>query len=232
MATAAEVGPAGRVVGENIRRFRQASGLSLRDLEALLRELGRPIFASGLHRLEQGKRRIDADELTTLATVLSVNPARLLTASADEDRLSAGDIERHRELLDAAAVAVRTVVDEGLSLRGVLDHIELVLTLAALKNRPDLQDVYLRAYEAGNPPQPLPLALQSAEKQAERREQRLRQLSELDALVKASDPRVEYHPGTGPGTDSYTLTRYPPSRTREEVSNGGPTRADQEGDAG
>jgi hypothetical protein len=39
---------------------------------------GRPILATGLHRLENGKRRIDADDLVGLAAALDVSPITLL----------------------------------------------------------------------------------------------------------------------------------------------------------
>ncbi len=206
MATAASVGTAGRVVAHNVKRFRIAAGLSLRDLEALLRQAGRPIHLAGLFRIEKGERRVDIDELAALALLLGVTPTRLLVPDAAEDRLSTGDVERHREGLDVAAAAVRAVVDDGLPLRGVLDHVEMVLTLDALKGRPDLQDMYLRAFEVGDKVSLLPLELQHRDVREAYARRHGERVAQLAARVAAGDPSVQYDPGTGPGTDRYTVT--------------------------
>ncbi len=58
--------------------------MSVRALSARLGELGRPILASGINKVEQGQRRVDTDELIAFAVALGVNPnALLLPAIAD-----------------------------------------------------------------------------------------------------------------------------------------------------
>ncbi|MEO3853719.1 hypothetical protein [Acrocarpospora sp. B8E8] len=43
-----------------------------------MEDLGRPVLASGVHKVEQGERRVDADELVAFALALEVAPNRLL----------------------------------------------------------------------------------------------------------------------------------------------------------
>lgn len=71
-------GPIGEQVVRNVENLRQARGLSLQALSARLAELGRPILPSVLHRLSQGRRRVDSDDLVALAIALRVNPSALL----------------------------------------------------------------------------------------------------------------------------------------------------------
>ena len=52
--------------------------MTVRDLSAKLEELGRPILPSGITKIEQGARRVDADDLIAIATALEVSPTRLL----------------------------------------------------------------------------------------------------------------------------------------------------------
>ena len=72
------IGPVGHQVIGNIEELRKARGLSLRDLAARLAELGRPIGATVLHRLSQGRRRVDADDLVAFGRAFDVDPAMLL----------------------------------------------------------------------------------------------------------------------------------------------------------
>ena len=72
------IGEAGRSVVSNIERLRAVRGLSLRQLSERLGKLGRPILPAVLHRLSQGNRRVDADDLVALAAALGVAPADLL----------------------------------------------------------------------------------------------------------------------------------------------------------
>lgn len=78
MGTLQEPGPTGLRVAANIKALREAQGISLRALAARLAELGRPIITSGIHKIETGQRRVDADELVALALALDVSPNRLL----------------------------------------------------------------------------------------------------------------------------------------------------------
>jgi transcriptional regulator with XRE-family HTH domain len=71
-------GPVSRRVVENVQRLRRARGWSLERLSQELGRVGRPILSTGLNRLEQGRRRIDADDLVALAVVLDVSPLTLM----------------------------------------------------------------------------------------------------------------------------------------------------------
>ena len=52
--------------------------MPVRELADELRKLGRPILPSGITKIEQGTRRVDADDLVALSVVLGVSPNRLL----------------------------------------------------------------------------------------------------------------------------------------------------------
>jgi transcriptional regulator with XRE-family HTH domain len=71
-------GPISGHVVENVKRLREEMKLSLADLSDAMSRAGRPMLASGLHRLEAGKRRVDADDLVALALALHVSPLTLL----------------------------------------------------------------------------------------------------------------------------------------------------------
>jgi transcriptional regulator with XRE-family HTH domain len=72
------IGEAGQNVIANVERLRQARNLSFRGLSERLGALGRPILPAVLHRLSQGRRRVDADDLVAFAAALGVTPADLL----------------------------------------------------------------------------------------------------------------------------------------------------------
>jgi transcriptional regulator with XRE-family HTH domain len=78
VGTIQEPGPNGRRVGKNVKTLREAAGVTVRGLSARLGELGRPILASGVHKIEQGQRRVDSDELVALSLALDATPSRLL----------------------------------------------------------------------------------------------------------------------------------------------------------
>lgn len=84
METDDGLGPNGRRVAANVRELRKARGLDLKDLSARLRDLGVSISLNALSRVENGKRRVDVDDLVALAVALDVSPIRLLLpAEAD-----------------------------------------------------------------------------------------------------------------------------------------------------
>jgi transcriptional regulator with XRE-family HTH domain len=70
--------PTSERVARNLAELREARGLTLRDLHVRLRDVGRPILPSGLHKIERGDRRVDVDDLVALAVALDVTPTRLL----------------------------------------------------------------------------------------------------------------------------------------------------------
>lgn len=75
-----KLGPTGRRVAENLKQVR--GPIPVRELAARMVKLGRPILASAVTKMEQGSRRIDADDLVALAAALDVTPNRLLLTEA------------------------------------------------------------------------------------------------------------------------------------------------------
>jgi transcriptional regulator with XRE-family HTH domain len=65
-------------VTHNVRRIREARGLSYAELSRQLADMGRQIPPLGLRRIESGERRVDADDLVALAIALGVTPITLL----------------------------------------------------------------------------------------------------------------------------------------------------------
>ena len=80
---AVEVGATGRNVAENLLRLRKIRGLSTRRLSARLGEIGRPIPASGITRMELSERRVDVDDLVALAVALDVEPTQLMLSPSE-----------------------------------------------------------------------------------------------------------------------------------------------------
>jgi transcriptional regulator with XRE-family HTH domain len=76
-------GPAGRRVMERVKKLRLMSALTYKDLSGRLEALGRPIPVLGLSRMENGARKVDADDLVALALALGVTPNRLLLPDVD-----------------------------------------------------------------------------------------------------------------------------------------------------
>lgn len=85
MALKNPLGPVGETVQANVKRLREAQNLSLVKLSRLLTEVGRPIPTLGLSRIENGERRVDADDLVALAMALGKHPAALLLPPEDPD---------------------------------------------------------------------------------------------------------------------------------------------------
>jgi transcriptional regulator with XRE-family HTH domain len=82
---AVEKGHVARAVAENVRVIRDRRGLSQQQLAARLAELGRPMQASTVAKIEVGDRRVDVDDLAALAVALNVPVARLLLPDVSED---------------------------------------------------------------------------------------------------------------------------------------------------
>lgn len=75
----------GRTVASNIRRLRKMRGLTLESLALLMNFHARPMSKATLSQVENGKRRIDVDDLLVLAKVLHVNPDAILFPPAYPD---------------------------------------------------------------------------------------------------------------------------------------------------
>lgn len=79
------VGATGTAARKNIRRIRDARGISAAWLSEQLNDLGRPIPPLGISRIENGQRRIDVDDLMAIAVALGVSPATLLMPLRNDD---------------------------------------------------------------------------------------------------------------------------------------------------
>jgi transcriptional regulator with XRE-family HTH domain len=93
-------GPISGYVVENVKRLRAERKWSLAELSQEMGKAGRPTLSSGLHRLEQGKRRIDVDDLVALAAAFGVSPITLLLPP-----VSRGDVALTAELTADAGAA-------------------------------------------------------------------------------------------------------------------------------
>lgn len=83
VSKSARLGSTGEAVRQNIRRLRDAQGVSGSQLSTRLSEIGRPIPLVGIQRIESGERRVDADDLAALAVALGVSPITLLMPAVD-----------------------------------------------------------------------------------------------------------------------------------------------------
>lgn len=72
------MGPVGSTVAEQVRLHRERVGMSYAELSRQLLKEGRIIPPLGLSRIEAGLRRVDADDLVSLAVALGVSPITLL----------------------------------------------------------------------------------------------------------------------------------------------------------
>lgn len=70
---AIEHGEASANVAANIRELREAQGLSLEDVAARCLRLGRKIDRTAIHRMEQGRRRVDVDDLVVMTKALGLS---------------------------------------------------------------------------------------------------------------------------------------------------------------
>lgn len=68
----------GRTVADNVRRYREGSGLSTYQLSKRLGDAGRSIAPSAIAKIERAERRVDVGDLVALAAALEVTPISLL----------------------------------------------------------------------------------------------------------------------------------------------------------
>ncbi|MCS3492403.1 transcriptional regulator with XRE-family HTH domain [Arthrobacter sp. JUb119] len=74
-----ESGATSKTVAENLTRLRESLGLNYTDVSRRLDEVGHTgISPLAVRRMEETKRRVDADDLVALAIALNVNPNALL----------------------------------------------------------------------------------------------------------------------------------------------------------
>lgn len=79
-------GATARAVAQNVERLRKAQNLNIPELGRRLGAIGHPMTATSITRLENGERRVDADDLMALAIVLGVNPNGLLLPDSKNDK--------------------------------------------------------------------------------------------------------------------------------------------------
>jgi len=72
-------------VSENVKAFRKSAGIDLKALEHRLKTLKRPMSASSINRIENNDRKVDADDLFSLAMALNVSPADLLKPNPENE---------------------------------------------------------------------------------------------------------------------------------------------------
>ncbi|MFI5831065.1 helix-turn-helix domain-containing protein [Streptomyces sp. NPDC051578] len=78
------IGATGAAVAENLSRLRKVRQMSQHDLAQALAEIGHPLHATAITRIELMSRRVDVDDLAALASALGVPPASLLEAAQCE----------------------------------------------------------------------------------------------------------------------------------------------------
>jgi transcriptional regulator with XRE-family HTH domain len=85
-----DTGPTGQTVASNLTRIREHKGLTYTQVSKLLASGGRNISPLAVRRIEDGERKVDADDLMALASVLDVSPTYFLMPSTDgpEDEVS------------------------------------------------------------------------------------------------------------------------------------------------
>lgn len=74
-----DLGPSGLTVARAIAHHRQEQGLTYAELERRTEQIGHKVGTVALRRIEAFARRVDVDDLTSLAVALRVSPVDLLT---------------------------------------------------------------------------------------------------------------------------------------------------------
>jgi transcriptional regulator with XRE-family HTH domain len=72
------IGSASRATANRINAIREAIPMTLQETADVLAKIGHPLGMSALSKIENYKRRIDADDIYALAEVFSVLPGELL----------------------------------------------------------------------------------------------------------------------------------------------------------
>lgn len=73
-----EIGNAGQLVGRQVAMLRIVQGLTQDDLSDALSARGRAINVPGIRAIENGRRRVDIDDLFALASAFGVEPGDLI----------------------------------------------------------------------------------------------------------------------------------------------------------
>lgn len=73
-----DIGPVGVQLAKNIQTIRSAKRLQYKELSDLMEQAGRPIAPLGIRRIESQERRVDAQDLAALASVLGFSVEKIL----------------------------------------------------------------------------------------------------------------------------------------------------------
>lgn len=73
-----DTGPTGQTVAANLTRIREHKGLTYTQVSKMLAGGGRSISPLAVRRIEDGERKVDADDLMAIASVLDVSPTYFL----------------------------------------------------------------------------------------------------------------------------------------------------------
>lgn len=118
--------------------------MSTRELSRHLGDVGRPVVATGITKIEAGTRRVDADDLVALAITLGTTPTRLLLPSTARPNV---DLALTAEVTDTEQVAwawadgrvplTRDLGDTGPGGMRPADHVTEVTTSFRRRSRPN-----------------------------------------------------------------------------------------------
>lgn len=78
-------GPSSKHVAANLRVLRKNLGIDLRELSRRMGKLKRPISPSGISRIENEERRVDADDLFALSLALEAKPSEVLVPNPETE---------------------------------------------------------------------------------------------------------------------------------------------------
>lgn len=81
---ATQYGETAGQVAVNVQRLRKRRGMSIYELSADLRRLGRPITPAAVGKIERQQRQVTVDDLVALSIVLRVSPSALLLPLVDD----------------------------------------------------------------------------------------------------------------------------------------------------
>lgn len=79
-----DIGPTAQTLSENLKRLREAKGLTYTQISKRLADGGRSVSPLAVRRIEEGERRADVDDLMALATALDVSPTYFLMPHTEE----------------------------------------------------------------------------------------------------------------------------------------------------
>ncbi|MGP5701490.1 helix-turn-helix domain-containing protein [Glutamicibacter arilaitensis] len=85
-------GPSGRAVAENLARIRRRVNMTAGELVATMERAGYKLPRTAISDIENGYRRVNADDIMALSVALNVNPNALLLPSTADSHLVGDEI--------------------------------------------------------------------------------------------------------------------------------------------